>query len=460
MDILISILSLLGFVLLTASTGLFVAIEFALTGLEKSTIETHVKQKGDSSARAVQRDHQNLSFVLSGAQLGITITTLATGFLAEPVLAKFFTPLLELVGLNESASTAVALIIALLVATTLSMVFGELVPKNWAITNPLGVARFVVHPVNWFNTVLKPFINGMNKSANFIVRKLGIEPAEELASARSSQELTALVRSSAESGGLDQNTAAVINRSLQFGDATADEFMTPRSTIESLRATDTVNDLIELALETGHSRFPVTEGDLDETIGMVHIKDAFSVGQADRATTKVRDLARKIPVVPASLDGDSVLNAVRSAGSQVILVADEYGGTAGMVTIEDVVEEILGEIHDEHDDSDAERDFQQFGASWEVSGLVRIDELEERVGYISPDGPYETLGGLIMYAMGAIPRVGDVALLPLTETPNMDEFESGFSGRWIARVTVMEDRRIDKAVLTPITHDEAKEYEK
>ncbi|WP_230622933.1 hemolysin family protein [Corynebacterium glutamicum] len=322
------------------------------------------------------------------------------------------------------------------------------------------MARFVVHPVNWFNMVLKPFINGMNKSANFIVRKLGIEPAEELASARSSQELTALVRSSAESGGLDQNTAAVINRSLQFGDATADEFMTPRSTIESLRATDTVNDLIELALETGHSRFPVTEGDLDETIGMVHIKDAFSVVQAERATTMVRDLARKIPVVPASLDGDSVLNAVRSAGSQVILVADEYGGTAGMVTIEDVVEEILGEIHDEHDDSDAERDFQQFGASWEVSGLVRIDELEKRVGYVSPDGPYETLGGLIMYAVGAIPRVGDVALLPLTDTPTMDEFESGFSGRWIARVTVMEDRRIDKAVLTPITHEEAKEYEK
>ena len=193
---------------------------------------------------------------------------------------------------------------------------------------------------------------------------------------------------------------------------------------------------------------------------MVHIKDAFSVVREERATTLVGELARKIPVVPASLDGDAVLNAVRSAGSQVVLVADEYGGTAGMVTIEDVVEEILGEIHDEHDDSDAERDFQQFGASWEVSGLVRIDELEKRVGYVSPDGPFETLGGLIMYSTGKIPRVGDVTLLPLTDTPNMDEFESGFAGRWIARVTVMEDRRIDKAVLTPISHDEAKEYEK
>lgn len=460
MDILISILSLLGFVLLTASTGLFVAIEFALTGLEKSTVEKHVKQKGDKSAHAVQRDHQNLSFVLSGAQLGITITTLATGFLAEPVLAKFFTPALELVGLSASASTAVALIIALVVATFLSMVFGELVPKNWAITDPLKVARFVVHPVKAFNTFFKWFITGMNKSANWIVRKLGIEPAEELASARSAQELTNLVRSSAESGGLDQTTAEVIKRSLKFGESTAEEFMTPRSTIEALKAGDTVDDLIALALKTGHSRFPVVEGDLDETIGMVHIKDAFSITRAERSTTTLRHLARRIPVVPASLDGDAVLNAVRSAGSQVVLIADEYGGTAGLVTIEDVVEEILGEVYDEHDDSEAERDFQQFGASWEVSGLVRTDELQQHVGYVAPDGPFETLGGLIMFSMARIPKVGDVTLLPLTETPGMDEFESGFNGRWIARVTVMEDRRIDKAVLTPISHDEAEEYTK
>lgn len=435
------------------------AIEFALTGMEKSTVENHVKTKGDASARAVQRDHQNLSFVLSGAQLGITITTLATGFLAEPVLAQFFTPLLQVFGLPESASSTVALVLALMVATFLSMVFGELVPKNWAITNPLGVARFVVHPVNIFNTVLKWFITAMNHSANWVVRRLGIEPAEELASARSSQELTALVRNSAESGGLDRATAELINRSLKFGESTADEFMTPRSTIESLKAEDTVQDLIVLALETGHSRFPVVEGDLDETLGMVHIKDAFAIPRPERSTTSLRSLAKKIPVIPASLDGDAVLNAVRSAGSQVVLIADEYGGTAGMVTIEDVVEEILGEVYDEHDDSEAERDFQQFGASWEVSGLVRMDELGERLGYIAPDGPFETLGGLIMYSLGKIPRVGDVTVLPQSENPGMVEFESGFAGRWIARVTVMEDKRIDKAVLTPITHDEAKEYE-
>ncbi|MGP6173273.1 hemolysin family protein [Corynebacterium sp. A21] len=458
MDILISILSLLAFVALTASTGLFVAIEFALTGLERSTVDNHVKEKGDRSARAVQRDFKNLSFVLSGAQLGITVTTLATGFLAEPILAKYFSPLLDLFNLPESTSNTVAVILALIVATFLSMVFGELVPKNMAITKPLGTARFVVHPVHWFNMIFKWFIKSMNVSANFLVRKLGIEPADELASARSAQELGALVRNSAETGGLDATTARVLDRSLRFGDTIAEEFMTPRSTISSLNDDQTVQELIALAQETGHSKFPVVKGDLDDTIGMVHIKDAFSVPREQRAILTVNSLARRVTTVPASLDGDAVLHAVRTSGAQMVLVADEYGGTAGLVTIEDVVEEILGDVYDEHDDAEAERDFQKFGTSWEVSGLVRIDEISEKVGYTAPDGPFETLGGLIMASLGEIPTAGVQVLLPEGDSPRRDEFESGIPGRWVARVTVMEDRRVDKAILTPITHEEAEEY--
>lgn len=455
MDILISILALIGFVLLTASTGLFVAIEFAMTGLERSTIETHVQEKGDKTARAVQRDHSNLSFVLSGAQLGITLTTLATGFLAEPVLARFFTPLLELFGLDESASRPVALVLALIVATTLSMVFGELVPKNLAISNPLPTARFVVPPVNAFNTVFSWFIKGLNASANWFVRKLGIEPADELASARSGPELGAMVRSSAEAGGLDAATAKMLDRSLQFGETTAEEVMTPRSTVNSLDVEDTVSDLIALAIETGHSRFPVRRGDLDDTVGLVHIKDAFSVPHDQRSTTLLSSLAKPVSFVPGTLDGDAVLNQVRSAGSQMVLVADEYGGTQGIVTIEDVVEEILGEVYDEHDDRESERDFHRFGASWEVSGLVRLDELAERTSYLAPDGPYETLGGLFMSALGRVPQVGDTVLLPVSDNEIQDDFESGNAGRWLARVSVMEGRRLDKAILTPVSDDEA-----
>lgn len=455
MDIFISILSLLAFVLLTASTGLFVAIEFAMTGLERSTIDAHVKQRGDATARAIARDHANLSFVLSGAQLGITVTTLAAGFLAEPVLGKFFTPALEAVGLSASASTTVALVLALVIATFLSMVFGELVPKNMAITDPLATARVVVPPVHWFNTAMKPFINLLNTSANWIVRKMGIEPADELASARSSQELGAMVRSSAEAGGLDAETAAVIDRSLRFGETTAEEVMTPRSTIDSLDAEDTVVDLIALARETGRSRFPVRRGDLDDTLGVVHIKDAFSVPPDERATTQLATLARRVPIVPGTLDGDSVLNRVRSAGSQVVLVADEYGGTMGLVTIEDLVEEILGEVYDEYDDRESEKDFVRYGTSWEVSGLVRLDELEEHLAYTAPDGPYETLGGLIMATLGRIPKVGDEVVLRETFGSLQEEFQSAGAGSWLAQVTAMDGRRVDKAMLRPITPEEA-----
>ena len=456
MDILISILSLLGFILLTASTGLFVAIEFAMTGLERSTIEAHVREKGDATAKAVARDHANLSFVLSGAQLGITVTTLAAGFLAEPVLGQYFTPLLVLVGLGESASQTVAMILALVIATLLSMVFGELVPKNIAITEPLHTARFVVPPVNAFNQVFKWFINFLNASANWVVRRMGIEPADELASARSGQELGAMVRNSAEAGGLDADTAAVIDRSLRFGETTAEEVMTPRSTIDSLDAEDTVADLIALARDTGHSRFPVRRGDLDDTIGVVHIKDAFNVPRDERAETKLATMARPVPFVPGTLDGDSVLNRVRSAGSQVVLVADEYGGTQGLVTIEDVVEEILGEVYDEYDDRESERDFQKFGTSWEVAGLVRLDDLAARTGYTAPDGPYETLGGLIMATLGRVPRVGDRAVLPGAQPQSFqEELSSGGDGFWLARVTVMDERRVDKAILSPITPEQA-----
>ena len=457
MDIFISILSLLAFVLLTASTGLFVAVEFAMTGLERSTIDAHVNQRGDATARAVARDHANLSFVLSGAQLGITVTTLAAGFLAEPVLGKFFTPVLEAVGLSASASTTVALVLALIVATFLSMVFGELVPKNIAITDPLTTARVVVPPVHWFNTAMKYFINFLNAAANWVVRKMGIEPADELASARSSQELGAMVRSSAEAGGLDAATAAVIDRSLRFGETTAEEVMTPRSTIDSLDAEDTVADLIALARETGHSRFPVCRGDLDDPLGVVHIKDAFSVPPERRATTPLSTLARRVPMVPGTLDGDSVLNRVRSAGSQVVLVADEYGGTMGLVTIEDLVEEILGEVYDEYDDRESEKDFVRFGTSWEISGLVRLDELEERTAYTAPDGPYETLGGLIMATLGRIPEVGDEVVLREQLGSMQEEFRSAGAGDWLAQVTAMDGRRVDKALLRPITPEEAEQ---
>lgn len=450
MEILISLIALVGFIALTASTGLFVAVEFALTGVERSTLEDHARTKNDSTARLLRTAHGQLSFILSGAQLGITITTLATGYVAEPILAQFFTPLLELVGLSADASRPIALLLSLVIATALSMIFGELVPKNLAIAHPISVGRATIRPVWIFNTVFSAFIRSLNNLANLIVRKLGIEPADELASARSPQELSALVRNSTGAGGFSVGKARVLDRSLKFGDTSADDLMTPRSTVETLDVEETVLDLIRLALNTGHSRFPVTRGDLDDTVGVVHVKDALSIPAAERASTPVLTLARPVPTIPSSLDGDAVLTKVRSAGSQLVLVADEYGGTAGIVTIEDVVEEILGEVWDEYDNRVEDAEIRRHGQSWEISGLVRIDELPDAVGYCAPEGPYETLGGLIMATLGRIPQEGDVILLPHAAPGYAATFEAGGDFRWEATVISMDDRRVDRARLRPV----------
>lgn len=452
MDIFLSILGILGFIALTAGTGIFVAVEFALTGLERSAIVADRSPAG----RLVERAHSDLSFQLSGAQLGITLTTLATGYVAEPVLSRFITPLLHAAHLSEASSRSVALVIAMIVAAILSMVYGELVPKNIAITEPMGVAKFTVRPVMAFNAVFSPFIRGLNYCANHLVRRMGIEPADELASARSPQELEALVRNSAEHGSLPQSQAALINRSLKFGDVSAEDIMTPRSKIETLDVDATVTDLLQVAQETGHSRFPLVDGDLDNTVGVVHVKQAFTVPADVRATTLASTLATPVPVVPDSLDGDAVLKIVRQSGCQMALVADEYGGTAGIVTMEDVVEEIVGAVFDEHDDTATETEIRRAGTSWDCSGLMRIDELDDKLGYAAPEGPYETLGGLVMAVLGRIPVEGDRVELPLAEHVELPEelqdyLHEPVDTQWVARVTAMDGRRVDRLLMTPYT---------
>ncbi len=447
-SVILSVLSLVGFVALTAGTALFVAAEFSLTALERSTVDAEARD-GDLRARQVQHAHRTLSFQLSGAQLGITITTLITGYLAEPVLARFLDPLMEAIGLSDSAAGTVSLILALILATSFSMIFGELVPKNLAIARPLATARATSGLQSGFSLVFKWAINGLNGSANYIVRRLGIEPADELRSARSPQELGSLVRASAVSGALDEGTAQLVDRSLQFGERTAEDLMTPRVTIESLALDDTVLDLIELSDRTGYSRFPVVDGDLDDTVGVVHVKHAFTVPAAARATTAVRTLARKVPVVPSTLDGDAVMERVRSDGMQVALVVDEYGGTAGLITMEDLIEEIVGDVRDEHDEP--ELDAHLYGDGWSCAGLLRTDELARLTGYQAPEGDFETLAGLFLTELGRIPDVGDEIVLPA---------RPGEEHRpWYARILEMDGHRIDRVLLVPGELDEGTDHD-
>ncbi|ANY09187.1 hemolysin family protein [Pseudonocardia sp. HH130630-07] len=407
MTVLFSLLGLVAVAALTLGTAVSVASEFSLTALERSRIDAAAARNDDRRTRSVQRAHGTLSFQLSGCQLGITVTTLATGYIAEPAIAELIRPLLELVGLPAGWASGTATVLSLVVATALSMVFGELVPKNLAIAHPLEVARSVVWLQAGFASAFRWLITGLNGAANAIVRRLGIEPAEELRSARSPGELSSLVRASAESGSIDAGTAALLDRSLRFTDRIAEDVMTPRVRVETIDAADTVTDLVALARRSGFSRFPVIDGDPDTPLGLVHVKQAFGVPADRRADTTVRELARPVETVPSSLDGDELMTRLRAAGLQTAVVVDEYGGTAGLVTMEDLIEEIVGDVRDEHDRAEQNRVRRIGDGVWALSGLMRADEVDEATGFTMPRGEYETLAGLVVARLGRIPEVGD-----------------------------------------------------
>jgi CBS domain containing-hemolysin-like protein len=421
----------------------FVAAEFSLTALERSTVEANARTGGRRD-KLVLRAHRTLSFQLSGAQVGISITTLITGYLAEPLLANLLRPAFAALSLTSSVADGVSLALALLIATSVSMVFGELVAQYLAIAKPLATARVVAGPQLVFSMATTPLIKLTNGTANWILRRLGIEPAEELRSARSPQELVSLVRNSARSGSLDIATATLVDRSLRFGTRTAEELMTPRSTIEVLQADDTVEDLVTKAMETGYSRFPIVEGDLDETIGIVHVKQVFEVPREDRPRIRLADLVQPVSTVPSTLDGDAVMTQIRANGLQTALVVDEYGGTAGMVTVEDLIEEIVGDVRDEHDDETP--DVVEMRNGWRVSGLLRIDEVDTETPFRPHEGDYDTIGGLVLKELGHIPEPGET--VELTEFDPDGPLDDPV--HWQAKVIQMDGRRIDVVELTEL----------
>jgi CBS domain containing-hemolysin-like protein len=382
--------------------------EFALVTVDRAEIDQRA-EAGDRRALTVRKALRALSFQLSGAQLGITITALLTGYLAEPALSKLFRPLIE--PLAGDSTESVSPLVALALATLLSMLFGELVPKNAALARPMPAALATAAPMNGFSTTFGWLIRGLNNSANWLVRRLGVEPQEELASARSPEELGLLAAISARAGALPRDTAMLLQRTIRFGDKRAAEAMTPRIDVIALRATATVAELLTLAQQTGRTRFPVYEDTLDLVTGVAGVPDALGVPLDRRSTTTVASVAREPVYVPESLDLDGVLAALRAAGADLAIVVDEYGGTDGVVTVEDLVEELVGEIADEFDPDVVADNIELTVPGGErtvlVDGVLREDELAEQTGFRLPEGPYETLAGFLLARLGHIPVAGE-----------------------------------------------------
>ncbi|CAN5189829.1 hemolysin family protein [soil metagenome] len=391
---------------LIALCGLFVAAEFSLLAVNRATVERQA-DRGSRSAKGILSALQSLSTQLSSAQLGITITNLTIGFLAQPALAKLLESPLTRAGIPEAAVSELSLVIGIAIATAATMIFGELVPKNLAISSPLATARFVQKFQRVFTQVMSVPIRILNASANVILKRLGVEPQEELASARSADELLSLVRRSAEKGTLSKETAVMMERSLTFGDLTALDVMTPRLRMRTVNKDDRAQAVIDAAQDTGLSRFPVAGEHNDDIVGIVHIKQALTIPRADRNKTSVSSIMRKPVFVPSGLQLDPLLEQLRDGGLQMSVVIDEFGGTDGIVTIEDLLEELVGEVHDEHDRSKSAIR-KRSNHYWLLSGLLRPDEVSEELGIFLPEHEeYETIGGLMAHELEHIPKMKD-----------------------------------------------------
>ncbi|TPQ21892.1 hemolysin family protein [Streptomyces sporangiiformans] len=402
------VLLLLVAVLLILACALFVAAEFSLTTVERGELE-RAAEAGERGADGALKAVRRLTFQLSGAQLGITVTSLVIGMLAEPSLASLLRGPLRAAGLGGAASS-VATVLGVVVSTVVLMVVGELVPKNWAISRPLAVAKVVAGPQRGFTAAFAPFIRHLNNTANHFVRRFGLEPAEELASARSPEELVALAQHSAAHGALEADSAELFVRTLHLSELTAENVMTPRVDVKALEARATATDAANLTHATGLSRFPVYRDSLDEVVGTVHIRDILALPPEKRRLTPVTELATAPLLVPDSLPADRLLERMRESRTMAVII-DEYGGTAGLATVEDIVEEVVGEVRDEHDPVEVPDLLpapvtQDGRAVWEADGGVRIDQLAQ-IGLAAPEGPYETVAGLIATRLARIPAKGD-----------------------------------------------------
>lgn len=419
--------------LLILGTGFFVAVEFSLVALDQTAVQRAVDD-GDHSATALLKCLKSLSTQLSSCQLGITMTTLLTGYVMEPSVGALLEGPLEALGMPAAGASSASLVTAMIFATLLSMLIGELVPKNMAIALAFPLGRALAGPQLVFTAIFKPAIILLNGFSNKVLNVFGLEAKEEISGARTPAELASLVRRSAELGTLDAGTANFLARTLNFANRTAADVMTPRIRVETVEACQPVSDIIDAARRTGYSRFPVIGDSADDIRGVVHVKKAVAVPAERRANLEAGAIMTEVLRVPETIHLDALLTELREGNLQLAVVLDEYGGTAGIATLEDLVEEIVGEVADEHDKVRPGL-LQSASGDWYFPGLLRPDEVSEQIpGLAVPeDAAYETVAGYVMSKLGRIAAVGDVV-----------DTEGG-----TLVVTRMDGRRIDRICFRP-----------
>lgn len=400
-------LGLAGVASLVILIALFVAAEFAYVAVRRSRLEESARH-GDKSSILAIGIHKRLSFMLSGAQLGITALSLILGFLAEPVVGPILEPIVRGLGVRESAVRGVSFTVAFLLVTAATMILGELVPKNIAVARTDQTARKLARFTNVFLKTCGPLIRVFDNASNGLLRLMRIEPVQELHGGLSAEELDVIVEASRKEGSLSESQARLLARALEFPDLDAAEAMVPRVRVSSISETANGADLRDLLAE-GHARFPVvpSSGDLNDVLGVVYAKDLLGVPVERRASVAVTELMRPPVAVPEQARLTKVLDVMRQSRSELAIVVDEYGSTAGIITLEDLVEELVGSITDEYDSSEPAPRVRSDG-SWSIPGWWRIDEVEADCDVALPeDADYDTIAGLAISLLGHLPAVGE-----------------------------------------------------
>jgi CBS domain containing-hemolysin-like protein len=394
----------LAIVVLVAGNGFFVAAEFAYVAVDRNTLET-AAESGDHSAQRALAVLRRLSFMLSGAQLGITATSLLVGFIAKPVSRSALDPVLDWIGLAEARRDVIAVVVGFLLVTGAQMVFAELVPKNLAIARPDRVARLTAQPVTIFMRLFSPVIRFFDAASNRLLRSVGIEPVEELSDVVSLDELDTIIAESTKEGSLDANQAGLLENVLSFRLLSANDIATHRPDVITLESSDSCLILRD-RLASGHSRFPVLDAE-GQVAGVVHGQALLTLPRSEWSTTTVAALMVS-PVFAAEVASlTSVLRMLRDSGQEVIIVLDEYGSFSGLVSLEDLAEELVGDIVDESDADPLHADHPTERV-WVVPGSWRLDEVYDETGISLPDGPYDTIAGLVLTCLERMASVGDI----------------------------------------------------
>ena len=378
----------------------FVAAEFSLVAVERARIDA-ASEAGERPARRVRRLQESLTRHLSGAQFGITLAALLLGFVAEPTVARILS--------GDAHATGASVALAIGMATVLHLVVAEQVPKYVALAIPERTALALAPAITAYGVATRLLVDLLNRTANAIVRFLGVEPKGQIQVSRTLDELEDLIETSADDGSIDPDEATLLRRSIRFADKTAADALVPRVAIEALQRDEPATALVQLSLDSGHSRFPVYGVDLDDIVGVVHVKSLYGRPAAERGRVPVADLMHEVLAVPETRELEDVLADMRVRRNQLAVVVDEHGGTAGIITLEDILEEILGEIGDETDRVEV-RTRSEAQGSTVVSGRLNLDEVEEATGFRVPEGPYETLAGFVVARMGYLPEVSDMVV--------------------------------------------------